>query len=82
MADSNARLQPDKASNDSWAATLQRWSGESEDLALPIPLDVQIKLGLTENSIITASFIEDQLVMSEVDNKISLRDVETQAKDC
>jgi hypothetical protein len=81
MADSNA-LQADKASNDSWTATLERWSGESEDLALPIPLDVQRELGLTEDSIITAAFIEGQLVISERDTKISLRAIETQAKDC
>jgi hypothetical protein len=81
MVDSNA-LKADKASNDSWTATLQRWSGESEDLALPIPLDVQIELGLTENSIITAAFVDGQLVISEIDTKISLRDIETPAKDC
>ena len=81
MIDSNM-LQADKASNDSWTATLARWSGESDDLALPIPLNIQTELGLTENSIITAAFIEGQLVISEINTKISLRDIETPAKDC
>ena len=76
MVDSN-ELQVNKVSKDSWTATLQRWSRESEDLALPIPLDVQIELGLTENSIITAAFVDGQLVISEIDTKISLRDIET-----
>ena len=76
MVDSNA-LQVDKPSNDSWTATLESWSSESEDLALPIPLNIQTELGLTENSIITAAFIEGQLVISKIDTKISLRDIET-----
>ena len=81
MLDTN-ELQVDKAPNDSWTATLARWSTDSEDLALPIPLDVQTELGLTENSIITAAFVDGRLVISQIDIKISLRDTETKVKDC
>ena len=80
MIDPNAP-QVGNASNSAWTATLQRWSGESEDLALPIPLNVQLEMGLTEKSIITAAFVDGQLAISEIGTKISFSDIETKAKD-
>ena len=81
MDDTNT-LCANMTSNDSWTATLARWSSDSEDLPLPIPLNVQTELGLTENSIITAAFVNGKLAISEIGTKISLRDIETKVKDC
>ena len=80
MIDPNAP-QVDNASDNAWTATLQRWSGESEDLALPIPINVQLEMGLTENSMITAAFVDGQLVISEIGAKLSACDFKTNAKD-
>ena len=74
MNNTKTDSQANEASTESWTATLQRWSVESEDLALPIPLDIQQNLGLNENSIITVAFVEGQLVISEVSTKESLHD--------
>ena len=40
----------------------------------PTDVDIQQNLGLNENSIITAAFVEGQLVISEVSAKESLHD--------
>ena len=77
MNNSNVLLQADEPSIVSWTATAERWNDESGEFALPIPLDIQQKLGLNENSILTATFVDGRIVISEVRTKISLHDNDT-----
>ena len=49
-----------------WTATLQRWGDGSEDFALPIPLEVQRQLGLTENSVVNVEIVDERLVVSHI----------------
>jgi antitoxin component of MazEF toxin-antitoxin module len=49
-----------------WTATLQRWGDGSDDLALPIPLEVQRQLGLTENSVVNVEIVDERLVVSHI----------------
>ena len=74
MGNTNKLLVAEVAATESWTATAQLWGDGSEDLALPIPLNIQRKLGLNENSVVTAAFIDGQLVISEVSTKESLHD--------
>jgi antitoxin component of MazEF toxin-antitoxin module len=49
-----------------WTATLQRWGDGSDDFALPIPLEVQRQLRLTENSVVNVEIVDGHLVISPI----------------
>lgn len=66
MTDAMDSSQQNKALVESWTATLQRWGDGSEDFALSIPLEVQLQLGLTENSVVNVEIVDERLVMSPV----------------
>ena len=57
-----------------WTATLQLWGDGSDDFALPIPLEVQQQLNLTENAVLNVEIVDERLVVSHIKTTESSND--------
>jgi hypothetical protein len=62
----NGFVSENKSYVELWTATLQRWGDGSDDFALPIPLEVQRQLGLTENSVLNVEVVGGRLFVSHI----------------
>ncbi len=52
--------------------TAQRWNAASDDLALPLPTEIQERLELSEHSTLQATFAEGLLVLTNTRGSVRL----------